>query len=124
MYETNLGASEHRNRLLRNARHVNQYAVTLFKAERLEHIREFADFSIQFSICKATLVPCFTLPDEGNVISSSTRSVAIYRIEHYIGFSADEPSEKGGFAAIEDLAPRFIPLEFSGSRIPEFFGLG
>ena len=123
----NPGAGEHRNRQLRDERHVERDAVALAHAERLQHVRKRRNFAIEIVVGQRSTIAGLAFPDDRRLVAASAPNVPVDAVDRDVQLSADEPFRVRRLP-VEDLVPRPRPFELAGELGPEAFriafGLG
>ena len=85
------GASQHRDRCLRNERQVDGDAVSFAHAEFLEHVGELLYFAVQIPVSQRSAVARLSFPDESYLIRALVRHVTIDAVRRDVELAADEP---------------------------------
>ena len=99
-------------------RHVDDNAVALLHAQRLQAIGEAADIAIQLAIGDDALGAVFAQPDEGGAVGVLRVGVAIERVNGDVGARAGKPLVMDP-VPLENLVPWLGPDELLGSFGPE-----
>src|SRR5678815_564491 len=97
---------EHRDRELRNERHVERNAIATLNVGMLEYVRKLADFSVQLLISERACFAGFAFPDECCFVASPGGEMTVETVVGDIDLPAAEP-----------LCVRRIPLQH---RVPLF----
>jgi hypothetical protein len=87
-------AREHRDRQLRDHRHVQRYAISLADAERGERVREPAHLGVQLSVGERALVAGLALPDDRGLVAAPrvlALEMAVETVVRDVELPAHEP---------------------------------
>src|SRR5947207_9558225 len=91
MRGANPRASEHRNRQLRNQRHIKRDAIACFHADLLQNIREATDFSMQLLISECARVAGLAFPNQSSFVAPPGSEMTIETVVRDVEFAADKP---------------------------------
>ncbi len=91
MNRANTCASQHGNRAFDRQGHINDHAVALHHAQRLQTVGEAADLAVKLSIGNDALAAIFTQPNEGGAIAPFRVGMPVQRINGDVGLGAGEP---------------------------------
>ncbi len=115
-------AREHRNRQLGNQREVDRDAVAALHAERLHHVGELTDLTIQVEVGQRPAIARLTFPDDRRLVAPRSPDVTIDAVDARVEGAADEPFRMRRFP-VEYLRPLGEPLQFVGKACPESLGI-
>ncbi len=114
------GAGQHRNRKLRDHRHVDRHAVPRDQPEGFQDICKPAHLAVQLLKGQGAGVARLALPDDGCLVLSPGGKVSIQAVIGNVRLSPDEPLGERGLP-FQDLLPRFEPMQLLCDGGPEFF---
>src|SRR5205807_8403784 len=84
-------ARQHRDRQLRNQRHVEGDAIAFLDANFLEDVRKATNFGVQLLISQRARVAGFAFPNQSDFVSPPSAEMAIETVVRDIDLSADKP---------------------------------
>ena len=123
VHRTDACASQHRDRRLRNHRHVNNHPRPFLRAVAQQHICKPAHLAMELCVGERALFPRrFALPDDGGLVLPRCAEMPVEAVFGDIDFSADEPLCIRAFP-LEYVGPFFLPDEFLGLACEKLFGL-
>ena len=105
MNRADAGAGQHGHGAFDGERHVDDDAVTLDDAQRLQAVGEAADHAVELAVGDDALGAVFAEPDEGGAIAALGVGVAVERVDGDVGLRAGEPFVMDAIP-LEHLAPR------------------
>ena len=97
-------ARQHRNRELRNQRHVERDAIAALNVRVFQNVRKLADFGVQLLISERARLAGFTFPDQRGFVASPGGEMPVETVVRDIDLAADKP-----------LGVRWVPLQ---NRVP------
>ncbi len=106
-------AGEHRDRELGNERQVDGDAIAAADAERLQDVRELADFAMQVVVGQGAPIAGLAFPHDRRLVAASGAEMAIETVDRRVDRPADEPLRVWRIP-VEHLGPRRGPLELAG----------
>src|SRR5438270_366601 len=86
--------SKHRDRRLRDHRHVNQHAVALSDFVASEHVRELADLPVELLVRKRSLLTRLSLPDDRRLVSARSNQMPVEAVFRNVYLAAIKPFRK------------------------------
>jgi len=99
------GAGQHRDCAFNGERHVDDDAVALDYAQRLQAVGEAADLAVELAVGDDALGAVLAEPDEGGAIGALGVGVAIERVDGDVGLRAGKPFVMDA-VPLENSAPR------------------
>src|SRR2546425_10640410 len=102
MRGANPRAGEHRDRQLRNQRHVQRDAITFFHADLLQHVCKATDFSMQLLIGERSRVAGLAFPNQSRFVTSPGSEMTVEAVVRDIDLAAGKP-----------LRMRWLPLQYA-----------
>src|SRR5688572_21607552 len=93
MHGADARAREHRNRGLRNHRHVDRDAVALAHAERLERVRALAHTLVELAVRDSLRQPRIVALPQDRSLVAALREVTIETVRGDIEFAVVEPAD-------------------------------
>ena len=115
-------AGQHRDRQLRDHRHVQRHAVAGLHSEFLQNIRELANFAMQILISQHARVARFALPDDRSLVLVGAEQMPVEAVVRQIEFATDKPF-RVRHRSVEHLVPLLEPVEIRGHVPPEAGGV-
>ncbi len=91
MRRSDPGTREHRDRELRNHRHIERDAVAGLDAELFHHVGKAADLAVKLQIRQRSLFAGLAFPDERGLVLSPRRQVSVEAVVRDIDAAADKP---------------------------------
>src|SRR5215471_12686131 len=122
MRRSNTRTCEHRDWQLGRHAHVDDHAIALLYAQRLENVGELLDFAMELLVGQSPDFAGFALPNEGSFVFSRGEYVAIETVVGKIDLAAYEPFSPGRIP-VQNLVPFLEPVQFFCNAYPEFFGI-
>ena len=110
MRRADAGAGQHRDRQLRDHRHVDGDPVALLHAEPAQRVREAADLLEQLAVGDRARVARLALPVVGDAVAEAGGDMAVEAVDADVELAADEPLRVRRLPRVE-LAPRLHPVE-------------
>ena len=110
MRRADAGAGQHRDRQLRDHRHVDGDPVALLHAEPAQRVREAAHLLEQLLVGDRAGVARLALPVVGDAVAEAGGDMAIEAVDADVELAADEPLRIRHVPRVE-LAPRLHPVE-------------
>ncbi len=121
----NLGAGQHGEDDLRDARQVDGHPVAFDHAHRLEEIREAGHLAVERVIREGAVeLAIFALPDEGQLVLAVGLQMAVHRVMDDIDLASHEPFVERFLGIVQDLVPLAEPFQFLGALAPETLQVG
>src|SRR5213080_1796840 len=108
MRGANPRASEHRDRQLRNQRHIKRDAIACCHADLLQNIREATDFSMQLLISECARVAGLAFPNQSRFVAPPGSEMTVETVVRDVDLAADKPLRVRGFP-LQHLIPFLEP---------------
>ena len=121
MHRADPGTGQHRDRRLRDHRHIDQHAVALPHPEPGQHPGDKRGPVAHLAIGKTLdRAGDRAVPDQRDPVAASRHDMAVERVPARVETRADEPSVKRRIAFVEDPVPAPLPIDCLGRLGPEF----
>jgi hypothetical protein len=117
-------AGQHRERRLRNHRHVDQDTIALLDALRLQDGGHALHLGVQLAKAVGFLGVGFGRDEDQRVLIGPVVQMAVDRVVAQVGQAALEPARKRRVVVIADAVKRLVPVHQPGLFGPERVSIG